>query len=80
MSTTMEDFAELLKKAAGFDSRLWDTADVALFLKLNPDHVRKFICTRADFPAPVDLPGKGSEPIRRFRPVDVRDWSERFRA
>jgi hypothetical protein len=61
------------------DSRLWDAADVALFLKLTTDYVRKFIVTRSDFPAAIELPGKGKEPITRYRPVDVRDWSERFR-
>ena len=52
MSTTTEEIADLLKQIVGaktLDARLWDTADVAAFLKLNPAHVRKFILTRSDF-------------------------------
>jgi hypothetical protein len=73
---------ELLKRIADaqtLDARLWDTADVAAFLKLSEAHTRAHIMTRSDFPAPVDLPGKGKEPIRRYRPVDVRDWAEKWR-
>ena len=82
MSVTAEELGELLKRIVNvqtLDARLWDFADVAMFLKLNVVHVRKFIATRGDFPAPVDLPGAGSEPIRRYRAVDIRDWSEKFR-
>lgn len=78
-AATIEEVTDLLRQIGTFDARLWDTSDVATFLNLNPAHVRKFILTRGDFPAPVDLPGSGKEPIRRYRPVDVRDWSERFR-
>ncbi len=79
---TIEQVTNLLRQVVGaqaLDARLWDTSDVATYLKLNPDHVRRHILTRGDFPGPVDLPGSGSEPIRRYRPGDVRDWSERFR-
>lgn len=82
MSATIEDVTQLLKQIANtqrIDARLWDTADVAEFLKLNADYTRRSIVTRGDFPKPVDLPGSGKEPIRRYRPEDVRDWAERFR-
>lgn len=82
MSATLESVAEAihaLRKAHDVDARLWDTADVAEFLKLNPAYTRAHILTRSDFPKSVDLPGKGREPIRRYRPVDVRDWAEKWR-
>ena len=63
MSATTEDIADLLRKIVGLqtlDARLWDTADVALFLNLSVDHTRKYITTRSDFPAAVALPGKGN--------------------
>lgn len=82
MSATIDEIAELLLRIADvktLDARLWDTADVAAYLKLSAPHVRRHILTRSDFPAAADLPGAGDEPIKRFRPVDVRDWSEKFR-
>jgi len=82
MSVTLETVAEAInefRKTSRLDSRLWDTADVAEFLKLNPAYTRAHILTRGDFPKSVDLPGKGREPIRRYRPVDVRDWAEKWR-
>lgn len=82
MSATTEEITDLLKRALelkSLDSRLWDTADVAAFLKLNPAHVRRHILTRGDAPRPVDLPGAGDEPIRRYRPDDWRDWAEKYR-
>lgn len=82
MSVTADELTDILKRIADvrtLDARLWDTADVAAFLKLNTTHVRRHIITRSDFPAAMDLPGMGKEPIKRFRPVDVKDWAERFR-
>lgn len=82
MSTTTEEITDLLKRVLelrSLDSRLWDTADVAAFLKLNVAHVRRHILTREDFPQAVSLPGSGREPITRYRPDDVRDWAELYR-
>ncbi len=82
MSATTEEVTELLKRALELktlDSRLWDTADVAAFLKLNTAHVRRHILTRGDFPPALSLPGSGKEPITRYRPGDVRDWAELHR-
>lgn len=82
MSAIIEEVTALLKTIAGnmaTDGRLWKTADVAGFLNLNPDYVREHILTRGDFPKAVDLPGKGREPIRRYRAQDVRDWAEKWR-
>lgn len=82
MSITAEEVQSLVREVVGvqgMNGRLWDTADVAVFLKLNPDYVRAHILTRSDFPGAIDLPGKGKEPIRRYRPGDVRDWSEKYR-
>ena len=83
MSVTAEEITDILKRIADvktLDARLWDTADVAAYLKLNVAHVRRHIITRKDFPAAVDLPGAGAEPIKRFRPEDVRDWTEKYRS
>lgn len=80
MSTETEEITDLLKKLVDvrtLDSRLWDTADVAAYLKLNPAHVRRSILTRGDFPKPMDIPGSGAEPITRYDPEDVRDWAKR---
>lgn len=82
MLTATEEFTDLLKRALelkSLDSRLWDAADVAAFLKLNVAHVRRHILTRGDFPQAVSLPGSGKEPITRYRPDDVRDWAELYR-
>ncbi len=82
MTTEAADLADALKAIASaqtLHARLWDTADVAAFLKLNTAYCRANIVTRGDFPAPCDIPGTGSEPIRRWRPVDVRDWAEKWR-
>lgn len=77
MQATTEEITDLLKRALelkSLDSRLWDTADVAAFLKLNVAHVRRHILTRADFPRPLDLPGTGTAPIRRFVGTEVVRW------
>lgn len=76
------ELTEALKAIAAasrLDQRLWDANDVAAYLKLSADHTRKHILTRRDFPNPCELPGKGGEPIKRWRAVDVRDWAERWR-
>ncbi len=82
MSTTAE-ITDIIRQVVGvqaLNGRLWDTADVAAFLKLNPAYVREHILTRSDFPGSIDLPGKGKEPIRRYRPGDVQDWAEKYRS
>ncbi|KQW13933.1 hypothetical protein ASC98_17740 [Rhizobacter sp. Root1238] len=82
MEGSIEQITDILKRLMDvrtLDARLWDTADVATYLKLNVAHVRRSLLTRSDFPRAVDLPGAGNEPIRRFRPDDVRDWAEKFR-
>lgn len=81
MSTTaeIEDIVRQVVGVQDLNGRLWTTADVAAFLCLNPDYVRAHILTRSDFPGGIDLPGKGKEPIRRYRPGDVRDWAEKYR-
>ena len=79
---TIDDLIDVLTRIANvstLDARLWGTADMAVFLKLNTDHARVHIMSRKDFPAPVDLPGRGKEPIRRYRTIDVRDWAEKWR-
>jgi len=82
MTTETAEIAVLLKQLVDvrtLDARLWDTADVAAYLKLNPAHVRRSILARPDFPKAIDLPGSGAEPIKRYRPDDVRDWAEKYR-
>lgn len=76
---TADDVLKRITEAHTFDSRLWSTEDVALFLGLNPAYARAHILTRSDFPAAVMLPGSGEKSIKRYRPVDVRDWAEKWR-
>lgn len=82
MSVTLETVAEAInefRKTSRLDARLWDTADVAEFLKLNPAYTRAHILTRDDFPVCLKIPGAGIEPIRRWHPREVRDWFQNFR-
>lgn len=82
MSTTaeIEDIVRQVVGVHNLNARLWATVDVAAFLGLSVDYVRIHILTRSDFPAAINLPGKGKETIRRYRPGDVHDWSEKYRS
>lgn len=68
-----------LAEAQLLQQRMWDTEDVAAFLKLNVAYVRAHIVTQSTFPAPSEIPGAKKKAIRRWRPVDVQDWAEKWR-
>lgn len=80
---TLETLAEALAsiaQAGKVPDRLWDTAAVATYLGLNVDYCRRHIITRGDFPKALHIPGRGTEPIVRYQPDDVREWAATWRA
>lgn len=54
---------------------LWDTSDIASYLKRSADTVRREIATQAHFPKPVRLPGAGQSHALYIAREVIR-WAE----
>lgn len=79
-----EILAELLKKltppaapALPVSVALWDTSDIAIYLKRSANRVRSDIVTLPTFPRPIRLPVEGrSQALYKAR--EVIKWAESY--
>lgn len=69
------EIAPVLRDAMPIDMRLWDVDRCAEYFGVSPDHFRKFIASRPNFPTPaLDLNCGGKKRSLRWRPRDVMKW------
>ena len=56
---------------------LWSADEVAAYLKMATDYVRKHVVCLPDFPAAIRLPtSRRSHP--RWRAIEVIEWSKKY--
>lgn len=58
---------------------LVDEHQIAKMLGLSHSHVRQHIVTTPRFPKPLEIPGRGRRPVRRWIQDEVEDWLVQLR-
>lgn len=59
--------------------RLVDERGIAEMLGLSHSHVRQHITTSPRFPRPLEIPGRGRRPVKRWLEGEVQDWLVQLR-
>lgn len=59
--------------------RLIDEREIAAMLGLSHSHVRQHIVTTPRFPRPLEIPGRGTRPVKRWLEKEVQDWLVQLR-
>ncbi|TDF41712.1 hypothetical protein EYS14_02365 [Alteromonadaceae bacterium M269] len=74
-------YEQKLKEQPEDDAALWNTADIADYLKLSYKYTNEYITTHINFPKPVRVPTKKSKQHCRPRwyRKDVLDWARRYK-
>ena len=62
------------------NDRLWKMQDIAEYMAVSMDHVKRRIVCLPDFPPAIRLPSAGGgKGHPRWKPEEVRDWLESYR-
>lgn len=59
--------------------KLLDEREIAQMVGLSHSHVRQHIVTTPRFPRPIEIPGRGSRPVRRWIEKEVLDYLVQLR-
>lgn len=59
--------------------KLLDEQAIAELLGLSHSHIRQHVVTTPKFPRPLEIPGRGRRPVRRWIAEEVEDYLVQLR-